>query len=202
MSRVLPSFALVALMLQSAVPWSYPPTKTGEATDTYFGKTYKDPYRWLENLKDKDVETWFKSQADLTDSLLAKIPARDALANEWMALDKLKPASYSQITYEHGRVFYKKTLGGENVGKLYYRDGWKGNEQLLFDPAGFVPTGAKPGDVATIVSYTPSPDGRHVVLGLSAAGAEYSELRPIEVETRKLLPETIYPSYGALSWTL
>ena len=37
-----------------------------------------------------------------------------------MALDKLKPASYSQITYEHGRVFYRKTLGGENVGKLYY----------------------------------------------------------------------------------
>ncbi len=125
------------MLVQAPAPWSYPPTKTVDATDTYFGKTYKDPYRWLENLKDKDVETWFKAQADLTDGLLAKIPARDALANEWMALDKLKPASYSQITYEHGRVFYKKTLGGENVGKLYYRDGWKGAEQLLFDPAGF-----------------------------------------------------------------
>ena len=34
-----------------------------------------------------------------------------------MALDKLKPASYSAISYENGRVFYKKTLGGENVGK-------------------------------------------------------------------------------------
>ena len=99
-------------------------------------------------------------------------------------------------------MFYKKTLGGENVGKLYYRDGWKGEERLLFDPAGVSPTGAKPGDVATIVGYTPSPDGRHVVLALSAAGAEYSELRPIEVESRTLLSETIYPSYGALSWTM
>lgn len=202
MFRVLPALATLAMLVQTPAPWSYPPTKTSDATDTYFGKTYKDPYRWIENLKDKDVEAWFKSQADLTDGLLAKIPARDALANEWMALDKLKPASYSQITYEQGRVFYKKTLGGENVGKLYYRDGWKGAEQLLFDPAGVSPTGAKPGDVATIVSYTPSPDGRHVVLALSAAGAEYSELRPIEVERRKLLSETIYPSYGALSWTM
>ena len=202
MTRILPSLAVVAILVQAPAPWSYPPTKTVDATDTYFGRTYKDPYRWLENLKDKDVETWFKAQADLTDGLLAKIPARDALANEWMALDKLKPATFSQITYEHGRVFYKKTLGGENVGKLYYRDGWKGAEQLLFDPAGFSPTGAKPGDVATIVSYTPSPDGQHVVLALSAAGAEYSELRPIEVEGRKLLSDTIYPSYGALSWTL
>ena len=194
MSRILASVAVLAMLVQAPAPSNYPATKTVDATDTYFGKTYKDPYRWLENLKEKDVETWFKAQADLTDSILAKIPARDALANEWMALDKLKPASYSQITYEHGRVFYKKTLGGENVGKLYYRDGWKGTEQLLFDPAGFRPTGAKPGDVATIVGYTPSPDGRHVVLALSAAGAEYSELRPIEVATRKMLPETIYPS--------
>ena len=202
MTRILPPLALLAMFVQAPAPWSYPPTKTSDATDTYFGKAYKDPYRWLETLKDKDVEAWFKAQADLTDGLLAKIPARDALANEWMALDKLKPASYSQITYEQGRVFYKKTLGGENVGKLYYRDGWKGAEQLLFDPAGFKPSGAKPGDVATIVSYTPSPDGRHVVLALSAAGAEYSELRPLEVESRKLLSETIYPSYGALSWTM
>jgi prolyl oligopeptidase len=190
------------MMIQAPAPWSYPPTKTGDATDTHFGKTYKDPYRWLENLKDKEVESWFKAQADLTDGVLAKIAARDALANEWMALDKLKPASYSQITYERGRVFYKKTLGGENVGKLYYRDGWKGAEQLLFDPAGFRPTGAKPGDIATIVSYTPSPDGQHVVLSLSAAGAEYSELRPMDVTSRRLLSESIYPSYGALSWTM
>src|SRR5215208_3502837 len=180
MIRILPSITLLAMLAQAPAPWNYPATKTSDATDAFFGKTYKDPYRWLENLKDKDVETWFKTQADLTDGALARIAARDALATEWMALDKLKPASYSQITYEAGRVFYKKTLGGENVGKLYYRDGWKGIEQLLFDPAGFTPTGAKPGDVATIVSYTPSPDGRHAVLALSAAGAEYSELRPIE----------------------
>ena len=119
-----------------------------------------------------------------------------------MTLDKLKPASYSAITYESGRVFYKKTLGGENVGKLYYRDGWKGVEHLLFDPSSVSPKGAKAGDVATIVSYVPSPDGQHVVLGLSAAGAEYSELRTLDVSTRKLLPESIYPSYGASSWTM
>ena len=59
-------------------------------------------------------------------------------------------------------MFYKKTLGGENVGKLYYRDGWRGAETALVR-SGWrsSPTGAKPGDVATIGSYAPSPDGRH-----------------------------------------
>ena len=48
--------------------------KTVEASDTYFGKTYHDPYRWLENLKDKEVEAWFKAQGELTDGRPARIP--------------------------------------------------------------------------------------------------------------------------------
>ena len=60
MFRVLPALAALALIIQTPAPWSYPPTKTDDVADTYFGKTYKDPYRWLENLKDKDVETWFR----------------------------------------------------------------------------------------------------------------------------------------------
>jgi prolyl oligopeptidase len=106
--------------------WNYPPTKTVNAADTYFGHTYKDPYRWLENLQDPEVAAWFKAQADLADQLLAKIPARDELIKEWTALDKLTPAIYTGIQYENGRVFYKKTLGGDNIGKLYWRYGWKG----------------------------------------------------------------------------
>jgi len=39
---------------------------------------------------------------------------------EWLALDKLKPADYSAISYERGRVFYKKTLGGENVANFTF----------------------------------------------------------------------------------
>src|SRR5215471_10201778 len=162
---------------QSPAPaqWNYPATRTVDASDTYFGKTYKDPYRWLENLKDKGVEDWFKSEAALTDRLLASIPARDGLAQEWMNLDKLKPASYSAIAYENGRIFYKKTLGGENVGKLYFRKGWKGGETLLLDPADYKPQEAKAGAVTTIQSVVPSPDKRYVAMGFSSGGAEYSE---------------------------
>jgi len=175
--------------------WDYPPTKTVDASDTYFGKTYNDPYRWLETMKDKDVGDWFKAQAELTDGLLAKIPGRDALVQEWLALDKLKPAAYSEIDYENGRVFYKKTLGGENVGKLYFRQGWNGAEKLLFDPSIY-----KPGVTTTVQSFVPSWDGKHIVLGLTAGGAEYSELRVLDVDGGTLLTESIYPSYGGLGW--
>ncbi len=185
----------VLLVLPVRAEWQYPPTKTVEAADTYFRKTYQDPYRWLEDMKDKEVQAWFKAQAELTDSLLGKIPARDELAQEWMALDKLQPATYDTISYANGRVFYKKTLGGENVGKLFFREGWNGAEKQLFDPGPY-----QTGVVTTIQSVLPSWDGKHVVLGFSSGGAEYSELRVLEVERGILLPEKIYPSWGPLGW--
>jgi len=187
---------VLTFVLPCGAQWNYPATKTVDSEDTYFGKTYKDPYRWLENLKDKEVETWFKSQAELTDGLLAKIPGREALVDEWMALDKLNPASYSAISYENGRVFYKKTLGGENVGKLYFREGWNGAEKLLFDPGTY-----NPPVVITIESIVPSWDGKHVAMGFSSGGAEYSEIRILDVDRGVLLPEKFYPSYGPIGWT-
>ena len=48
----------------------------------------------------------------------------------------------------------------------------------------------------------PSWDGKHVALGFSAAGAEYSELAMLDVDSEELLPESIYPSYGPIGWTM
>ena len=188
---VLPFLAATAGNAQ----WAYPPTKTVSVSDTYFNKTYHDPYRWLEDLKDKEVQGWFKTQGELTDGLLAKIPGRDALVQEWLELDKLKPVSYADILFENGRVFYKKTLGGENVGKLFYREGWAGKEKLLFDPGTY-----KAGVVITIQSVVPSWNGKFVAIGLSSGGAEWSEIRVLDVDHDKLLPDSIYPSYGAAGW--
>ncbi len=193
-------YLLVVVVVLGSAPsfaqWKYPPTKTVDATDTYFGKTVKDPWRWLETLKDPEVEAWFKAQAKLTDDTLASLPGRELLVKEWTALDRLKPASYANVAVEHGRVFYKKTLAAENVGKLYFREGWNGAEVLLFDPDTY-----KPGVATTIGAFAPSFDGRKVVLALTSGGAEYSELRVLEVDKKALLPDSIFPSWaGSATW--
>jgi len=198
MRRFFCSIVPLLLCAGSYAQLNYPPTRTVDSADTYWGRTYKDPYRWLENMKTKEVEQWFKAEAALSDSLLARIPARDSLVREWVALDKLKPANYSDIICEGSRLFYKKTKGGENVGKLYYREGWDGEEKLLLDPSTY-----RPGAVTTIQNVIPSYDGKNIALGLSAAGAEVSELRVLNVDSDKLLPDSIYPSwFGPIGWTL
>ena len=195
-SKIIAAVVLPVLaVLPCRAQWNYPSTKTVDASDTYFGKTYYDPYRWLEDLKDTNVAAWFKAQAKLTDDTMARIPARDALVQEWLALDKLKPATYSDFDFENGRMFYRKTLGGENVGKLYWREGWNGSEKLLFDPNTY-----KAGVVTTIQDFDPSWDGKYVAMTLSSGGAEWSEIRVLDVAHGTLLPDRIYPSRSINGW--
>ena len=118
--------------------YNYPPTKTVDSSDTYFGVTYKDPYRWLENMKDTTVISWFKQEANFTNNILNKIPGRDKLIAEWKMLDKLQPPKIILQYYKNGRLFYLKQMPGEKVMKLYYRVGMNGKEILLFDPMYYI----------------------------------------------------------------
>jgi prolyl oligopeptidase len=189
--------AVLALVSVSAMAqWKYPPAPTSSAFDVWHGKRYEDPYRPLENLADTNVAAWFKAQAELTNRTIARIPGRDALVREWLAMDKRTPPRYREFQFEGGRLFYRKTLGGENVGRLFVREGWDGREQLLFDPNSY-----KKGSDTALKLFVPSLDGKYVVLGLAAKGGEWSELRVLRVDDRQLLPESIYPAgWFGVSW--
>lgn len=189
--------AILALASASAMAqWKYPSTPTSDAFDVWHGKRYDDPYRPLENLTDAKVVAWFKAQADLANRTIARIPGRDALVREWLSMDRRTPPRYRGFQLEGGRLFYRKTVGGENVGKLYFREGWGGPEQLLFDPNSY-----KKGSDTAMTLFVPSIDGKHVVLGLAAKGGEWSELRVLQVDGRQLLPDSIYPAgWFGVSW--
>jgi prolyl oligopeptidase len=187
----------LALISASALAqWHYPTPPTSGASDVWFGKRYEDPYRPLENLKDPRIAAWFKAEAQLTDSTIAKIPGRDALVREWLSMDSRTPPRFQEFQFEGGRLFYRKTLGGENVGKLYVREGWTGSERLLFDPTAY-----KQGAGSTVSLFVPSFDGQYVVLGLAVKGGEWSELRVIKVEDGQLLSDSIYPAaWWGVNW--
>ncbi len=175
-----------------------PASKTVDSTDTYFGVTYKDPYRWLENIKSPEVEGWFKQQADYSNSILNKISGRDELIAELKMLDKLQPPRISDVDYENGRVFYRKTMPGEAVGKLYFRKGTNGKEQLLFDPLVYIK-----GKTLSIQSFKPSYDGKKVLISYATQGAEVSTLKVLDVDAKQFLKDSIYPVQAEfpLSWT-
>ena len=193
-------FAFCAALLFHAISfaqYNYPATKTVDSTDTYYGVTYHDSYRWLENFKDSGVVAWFREQADLGKSILGKISGRDELVAEWKKLDKLQPPQINGRNFEGGRIFYRKTMPGENVSKLYYREGMTGNEQLLFDPTTYIP-----GKTLSIQNALPSFDGKKIVISYAESGAEISTIKIMDVDTKVFMAESIYPSwFGPISWT-
>jgi len=100
--RKISSFCIaMSCCLASFAQYLYPPTKTVDSSDTYFGVSYKDPYRWLEYNEQPEVESWFKQQADYTNTILNKLNGRDELIAEWKKLDKLQPPRISAVSYEN-----------------------------------------------------------------------------------------------------
>ena len=93
------SCILFILFFSASAQYHYPATKTVDSTDTYFGVTYHDPYRWLEYIETPEVETWFKQESTYTDSILNTLNGRDELIAEWKELDKLRPATIGSLAH-------------------------------------------------------------------------------------------------------
>jgi len=182
-----------------AAPNAPPSAPVRSVTDEYFGTKVVDPYRYMENLKDPQVEAWFKAQNDYTRAVLARIPGRDALLAKIKQLDESAPARVSDARrLPSGRYFYQKRLASEDVPKVYMRDGLAGEEKLLVDPTTFAKSG---GPHYSINYYAPSFDGQYVAFGVSPAGSEDAVLRVVEVATGKETGDVIdRAQFGNPSW--
>jgi prolyl oligopeptidase len=166
-------------------------------TETLFGDSVTDPYRWMENPKDKDWEPFMRGQDAYARATLNAIPGRDRLKQRIAALSGGTAVAYG-VQSAGGRIFYQVRPAGADNFKLAVRQGLGGAERILIDPT------TMKGDGGTHVSldwWVASPDGRHVVYGLSPAGSENSVLHVMEVETMRVLPERIPGTqYASPSW--
>lgn len=170
----------------SLVQPPYPATPLKPVTDVYHGTAVVDPYRWMEDMKSAEFQTWLRAQADYTKAGLAQLPGRAALRER---LGQLSDAGESTGGYKSvaGQLFYMKRAPGQNQSRLWLRAGVEGAERELLDPNN-IP--GEPGKHA-IDWYTPSPDGKRLAIGLSSGGSENSVLRVLDVASGKFLSEAI-----------
>jgi prolyl oligopeptidase len=168
-------------------PGSPPVARVEPVTETFFGQSVTDPYRWMENAKDPDWEPFMRGQDAYARKTLAAIPGRDVLQARIAALSGGLPIAYGARS-AGGQVFYQVRPAGAANFMLAVRAGQAGTERILIDPT------TMKGDGGTHVSldwWVPSPDGKLVVYGLSPAGSENSVLHVMEVGTGRILPERI-----------
>ena len=177
-------------------PTAPPVAPVKDVVDYYFGTKVSDPYRYMENLKDPEVQAWFKGQNDYTRTVLDKIPGRAKLLARIRELDQSVPRVFAGRLPGDSYLIWKR-LPNEDTGKMYLRSGLKGTDRLLIDPRAIK---LRPEDQARgkneIGSTAVSPDGRLIVVTLTPGGSETSnELHVIEVATGHELSDVV--AHGA-----
>ena len=196
MKKIFLFTSILFLSLPLFAQINYPETPKIEVKDTLWGTIYKDDYRWLENLKDPKVVSWFKQQAQLTDSVMNTISGRNQLIREWQKLDSIQPSIYYGVSESSGRFFFQKRIPGEKVSKVYYRKSLNGEDILLFNPLTFIV-----GKTISVASTRPSYDGKKLLIAYTEQGSQISTLRIMDVDTKKLLPDVIPDTGGAGGWS-
>ncbi|MEO8794874.1 MAG: S9 family peptidase, partial [Daejeonella sp.] len=113
---------------------TYPKTKKSDVSDTYFGTTIIDPYRWLEDDRAEDTKAWVIAENAVTQNYLSKIPFRDDIKNR---LEKLwNYEKYSAPFKEGDYTYFYKNDGLQNQYVLY-RQKNGGEAEVFLDPNKF-----------------------------------------------------------------
>jgi prolyl oligopeptidase len=169
-------------------------------TDSFFGTTITDPYRYFENKKSPEVLAWMKAHNDQARATLAKIPGRDAMLANLTRYDASVSDRVGSITRLPGDLYFlERRAAADNQFKLYMRRGLTGTDTLLVDPEALEKSTGKP---HAINWYTPSPDGSVVAYGLSQGGSEEAVLHLLNTATGKPIGQPISrANYGGVDWT-
>jgi protease II len=179
--------ALLARRAARAAAASIPPAPVARVEvvkDTYFGETLPDPYRWMENDQDPAWLPFLQGQNAHARAVLDTIPRRDRLLKRIGQLSG--DAALTRVAMRAGgRLFFEQRPAGADNFKLFVRE--NGTTRVLIDPTRLSDTHGH----MSLDWWEPSPNGAHLVYGLSKDGSEDSVLHVLNVADGADLPERI-----------
>lgn len=163
--------------------------------DSYFGTDIDDPYRWMEDYKSDEAQTWLREQAEYATGVLGALPERDTLLARITALSDAGP-EMRDLRVAGERVFALRQNPGENLPRLVMYAVPDAPETTLLDP------NTMSGETHTAIDwYAPSPDGRLVAYGISQGGSEDSTLYVLDTDQRTTRALAIpHARYGGVCW--
>lgn len=172
-------------------------------TEEYFGNKIVDEYRNLENLESSSTKEWMKTQTHYANSVLSHIPKRKFYLEKRLEFDKRQGYSVSNLSITNNdKYFYLKKRGNEKVAKLYYREGFLGKEELLFDPANY--KNEEQGHEFVINYISPDIVGAKVAIAMAERGKELAEVIIIDVKGKEnhsqVITNTMPANIGGINW--
>ena len=172
-------------------------------TEDYYGTKIVDPYRYMENIEDPEVQSWIKAQDQYTKNAMMSIPGREELLARIKQLGRTVPQYVSVTPLPGDRYLILKRLPSEDVSKLYLRPGLRSEDKLLVDPQTIKLTAKNQGKGKNVILYlAPSLDQKYVALGIAPGGSEKdTEIHVIEVTSGRDMGDVVPRAWsGAPFW--
>jgi prolyl oligopeptidase len=205
--RVLPlvsALALSAFAMSSAVSapqlaaqstLHYPIARKSDQSDTYFGKSVADPYRWLEDTDSPETKQWVEAENALTFQYLSTIPERSSIKEQ---LTRVWNYPKYAVPIKRGKeYFFTENSGLQNQAVLYEQHGLKGVKKMVLDPN----TLAADGTVA-LGAWDATENGKYLAYAVAAAGSDWEEIRVRDVEKGVDLSDTLkWVKFSNIAWT-
>jgi prolyl oligopeptidase len=158
-------------------------------SENKFGVNISDDFRFLENENDTVVKNWYIKHSSRSKSLLDSISQKDSLLAKMLRYaDRSSEKIGSTKITDDEEYYYLKRLPGENKSKLYYRKSYSSKDVLIYDPANYK---ALSKEEYSINYYNHSWDNKYVVISLSSAGKEISDLIIFDTQRKVVLEEVI-----------
>jgi prolyl oligopeptidase len=175
------------------IPVTYPETAKIEHVDKYFGVEVQDPYHWLEDDRAENTTAWVKSQNDVTNSYLEKIPFREKIRKE---LTKIWNYKRQGAPSKHGnKYFVWKNDGLQNQSVLYISEGLKGEQKVFIDPNAMSEDGTtRVGEVSV------SNDNKYVAYTVSSGGSDWQEIRLKDMNGNDMPDVLKWIKFSGIGW--
>jgi prolyl oligopeptidase len=189
------SFMLAfAACQKSPARLSYPATKKVDQVDDYFGTKVADPYRWLEDDNAPDVKAWVQAENAVTFGYLGRIPFREKIKQRLTEIYNYP--RYSSPFRAGESYFFYKNDGLQNQSVCYIQKGLDGTPEAFFDPNVLSPDGTVRLGIVSL-----SRDDRYVALSRGESGSDWTEIRVMEIATKKELPDRIrWVKFSGAAW--
>ncbi|MFV8783525.1 prolyl oligopeptidase family serine peptidase [Microbulbifer sp. SA54] len=172
---------------------SYPATRKDDVVDTYFGTEVADPYRWLEDDRSAETESWVKAQNAVTFGYLDQIGYRETLKQR---LEQLWNYEKVGSPFKEGDYTYFYRNDGLQNQYVVWRKKGDGEAEVFLDPNTFSEDGT-----TSLASLQFSKDGSIVAYSISEGGSDWRKIIIMDAETRQVLEEPLVDvKFSGISW--
>jgi len=177
---------------QKSIKLKYPKTIKKAVIDTLFGTEIIDNYRWLEDDRSEETESWVKAENEVSFNYLSEIPFREQLKRRLTELWNYEKLSAPFIEGDY--TYFYKNDGLQNQNVIYRKK--DGKETLFLDPNTFSENAT-----TSLGSLSFSKNGKTVAYSISEGGSDWRKIIIMDAESKIIKKDTLVDvKFSGISW--